>query len=343
MTATPPGLAAQLRAAPVAVQQIPVVDFTAFHASGATQRKQTAVALAKALRDSGFAYLTGHQVPQALTDQAFAQARRFFALPDTVKAEIAVDRSPCHRGWFAVGAENLDPATQPHGDRKEGIKIGNDLPPEHPLVQAGVPYHGPNQWPPGQPQFRSTMEAYWRAMRRLAQQVLHATAVALELAEDHFDPWFTEPMATLGPLHYPPQPGPIREDQLGAGAHTDFGCITLLAQDDTGGLQVRNRAGQWVSAPPVRGAFVVNIGDMLARWTNDLLTSTPHRVINTSGGDRYSIPFFYDPDHDTPLACIPTCLAPGEQPNHPPTTALGHLRERFSATFDYLAPSPREV
>ncbi len=341
---SPRRLAPALQVKPVAVSEIPVVDLQPFPDGDQAQRIQTALALAQALRNSGFAYLTGHQVRQALIDHAFAQAQRFFALPDHAKAEIAVDKSPYHRGWFAVGMENLDPAKQQHGDLKEGIKIGNDLPPKHPLVQAGVPYHGPNQWPPGQPHFRQTMEAYWQAMRQLAHQVLHAIALALQLPEDYFDAWFTTPMAVLGPLHYPPQAGQISQAQLGAGAHSDFGCITLLAQDDNSGLQVRNRAGHWISAPPLRGAFVVNVGDMLARWTNDLFASTPHRVINTGGVDRYSIPFFFDPNHDAPVACLPTCLAPGEQPKYRPTTALAHLQERFAATFEYLPdrPTPEE-
>lgn len=336
MSGDTPRLDPSLRAEPVAVTEIPVVDLSRFRGGGGADRKQAALALAQAFRDSGFAYLVGHGVPQALINGTFEEARRFFALPEAVKAEIAVEKSPYHRGWFGMGMENLDPGKQREGDLKEGVKIGNDLPPDHPLVRASVPYHGPNQWPSGQPSFRRQMEDYWQAMRQLAGEILHALALALELPEDHFDPWFTVPMATLGPLHYPPQAGEIRPDRLGAGAHSDFGCITLLAQDDKSGLQVRNRAGRWVGAPPVQGAFVVNVGDMLARWTNDLFASTLHRVINVSGAERYSIPFFFDPNHDAPVECIPTCLAPGEQPRYAPTTGLEHLQERFLATFEYL-------
>ena len=163
--------------------------------------------------------------------------------------------------------------------------------------------------------------------------------MALELPEDYFDAWFTTPMVIMSPLHYPPQAAggqQIDESRIGAGAHSDYGCLALLAQDDKGGLQVRNTAGRWIDAKPIPGAFVVNVGDMLARWTNDLFPATLHRVINTSGVDRYSIPFFYDPDHDAPVEVLPTVLREGEQPKYPPTTSLAHLQERFGATLPYL-------
>jgi isopenicillin N synthase-like dioxygenase len=215
-----------------------------------------------------------------------------------------------------------DPDQQEEGDLKEGYRIGNDLAPDHPLVRRGLPFHGPNQWPTGVPGFRETMEAYFAAVHHLAGQVTHAVATALELPEDYFDAWFTTPMVIMSPLHYPPQAASrgqqIDESRIGAGAHSDYGCLALLAQDDKGGLQVRNTAGRWIDAKPIPGTFVVNVGDMLARWTNDLFPATLHRVINTSGVDRYSIPFFYDPDHDAPSRSFrpasPRASSPGTSP-----------------------------
>jgi isopenicillin N synthase-like dioxygenase len=337
---TPPKIAPSLRAERIPLEQVPVVDFEPFRSGGQGDRKHTALDLAGAFRNVGFAYLAGHGVDQDLIDRTFAEAAHFFALPPEKKAEVPVEKSPCDRGWFDLGMENLDPDQQEEGDLKEGYRIGNDLAPDHPLVRQGLPFHGPNQWPTGVPGFRETMEAYFGAVHDLAGQVTHAVATALELPEDYFDAWFTTPMVIMSPLHYPPQAASrgqqIDESRIGAGAHSDYGCLALLAQDDKGGLQVRNTAGRWIDAKPVPETFVVNVGDMLARWTNDLFPATLHRVINTSGVDRYSIPFFYDPDHDAPVEVIPTCLAEGEQPRYEPTTSLAHLQERFGATLPYL-------
>jgi isopenicillin N synthase-like dioxygenase len=336
-------LAPSLRAERMPLDRIPIVDFSAFRTDGQAQRRRVALELGNAFRNVGFAYLAGHGVSQALIDKTFAEAGRFFALPGEKKAEVSVAGSSCDRGWFDFGTENLDPDKQEEGDLKEGFRIGNDLPPDHPLVRRGIPFHGPNQWPADRPGFRETMEEYFAAVHDLAGQVTHAVAVALELPEDYFDAWFTTAMLVMSPLHYPPQQvtggEEISEARIGAGAHSDYGCLALLAQDDRGGLQVRNTAGRWIDAKPIPGTFVVNVGDMLARWTNDLFPATLHRVINTSGLDRQSIPFFYDPNYDAPVEVLETCLAEGERPKYEPTTSLAHLQERFGATMPNLDPA----
>jgi isopenicillin N synthase-like dioxygenase len=288
-----------------------------------------------AARDIGFFYIINHGVPEALIADVYARAQEFFALPAARKAEIAIEQSACHRGYFVVGGENLDPEKQKAGDLKEGIKIGRDLPLTHPRVVAGVPLHGPNLWPAGLPGWRETMQSYYDAMEALGRRMMQAFALALDLEPDFFDQYLGEPMTTLGPLHYPPQTGRITEAQIGAGAHTDYGCVTLLAQDETGGLQVRAKDGSWIEAPPVAGSFVVNIGDMMERWTNGVFTSTLHRVINASGRERFSLPFFFDPDYEAELVCLETCLAPGESPKFPPTTAGQHLLDKINASFTY--------
>lgn len=320
----------------VALEAVPLIDFGDFLSGDEEARKATALKLGEACRNIGFFYLTNHGVPASLIERTLDEAKRFFALPDERKAEIAIERSACHRGWFKMGGENLDPAKQKAGgDLKEGIKIGRDLPADHPLVLSGLPLHGPNQWPGELPGFKETVQECYRALSDLGRNVMRAFALAFELPEDHFERWLTGPMATLGPLHYPPQAGAITEARIGAGAHTDFGCLTILWQDAAGGLQVRNTAGQWLDAPPIPGSFVVNIGDMMARWTNDLFTSTFHRVINTSGRDRYSMPFFFDPDFNADLTALPTCVGPDRPAKYPPTTGGQHLIDRINETFDY--------
>jgi isopenicillin N synthase-like dioxygenase len=332
-------LAPSLRGERMPVDEIPVVDFAPSRSAGQAERKGVGLELGNAFRNVGFAYLAGHGVSQELIDRTFAEAARFFALPLDKKAEVSVDRSTCDRGWFDFGTEVLDPDNQEEGDLKEGYRIGNDLPADHPLVRQGIPFHGPNQWPADVPRFRETLEEYFAAVHHLAGQVTRAVALAIELPEDYFDAWFTTAMLVMSPLHYPPQEAAPSGARVGAGAHSDYGCLALLAQDDKGGLQVRNTAGRWIDAKPIPGTFVVNVGDMLARWTNDLFPATLHRVINTSGLDRQSIPFFYDPNYDAPVEALETCLAEGEQPRYEPTTSLAHLQERFGATMPRLDPA----
>ena len=162
---------------------------------------------------------------------------------------------------------------------------------------------------------------------------MHAFALALRLPEDYFDAYLHEPMATVGPLRYPPQRDDVHA--IGAGAHTDFGCLTILAQEAQPGLQIKTVQGEWLDAPPIDGTLVINIGDMLARWTNDVWGSTVHRVINRSGQDRYSIAFFYDPEFTTPIVCLDSCCDADHPPRYAPTTGGQHLLDQINATFAY--------
>ena len=325
----------ELIATRVNLEAIPVIDMAPFLQGEPAARAATAKLIGEACREIGFFYIVNHGVSPYLVARTFDEAERFFALPEERKAEIAIEASACHRGWFRLGGENLDPAKQKlAGDLKEGIKIGRDLAPEHPLVRAGTPLHGPNQWP-NLPGWRETVQEYYDAMEALGRELLHAFALALSLEETYFDHWLAAPMTTLGPLHYPPQTGRVTEARLGAGAHTDYGCLTMLAQDGNGGLQVRNANGQWIDAPPIEESFVVNIGDMMERWTNGIFKSTPHRVINASGRERYSLPYFFDPDFAAEVACLETCLAEADEPKYPPTTAGQHLLDMINASFAY--------
>ena len=321
----------------VPLEAIPVIDFGPFLSGDRQARKAVAREVGRACRNIGFFYIKNHGIDPTLVERVFAEAKRFFDQPKAIKDQISITQSACHRGYFAQGEENLDPAKQQYdGDLKEGIKIGRDLGLDDPLVVAGTPLHGPNLWPDNLPGWQDTMQSYYDALCALGREIMHAFALALELPEDHFDDALQgATMATLGPLHYPPQTGKITEAQIGAGAHTDFGCLTILAQDPTGGLQVRNSAGEWISAPAIEGTFVVNIGDMMARWSNDIFASTKHRVINSSGKDRYSLPFFYDPRFHADVVCLETCQSPDRPARYAPTTSGQHLLDMINATFDY--------
>lgn len=314
-------------------ERIPVIDLAPLLVGGDTQT--TAERIMAACRDLGFFYIQNHGVPERLRADFFAQAARFFALPLDAKLAVDVRGSHGHRGYFPVHAENNDPDASL--DLKEGFDVMAEQPASHPGVQAGLPFHGANRWPAGLPGFEPTVIAYFDAMTALASRLMNAIAAALALPDGYFDDKLGvasgAPLAMLRMLHYPPQSGRITRAEIGTGAHTDYGLLTILAQDDHGGLQVRTPDGGWIDAPPLPETYVVNIGDELQRWSNDRLNSTPHRVINVSGADRYSAPFFFHAAYDTVIDCLPGCLDDGRAPKYPPITAGDYMWQRFEATF----------
>ena len=303
---------------------LPVIDLSPL-AEGEAGLRRVAAEIGLACRDVGFFYVKNHGVDAALIDAAFAQSEQLFALPLEVKQSLAIQKIGGNRGYAALLHEALDPAQGP--DLKEAFNIGLDLAPDDPELLAGVPFRALNAWPP-LPDYKPTALAYFEACTKLALQLHSCFAADLGLPLDFFADKFSKPMTTLRMLHYPPA-----QSRIGAGTHTDYGNITLLATDEVGGLQVRKRGGEWIDAPVVPGAYVVNIGDCLMRWTNHIYVSTPHRVINESGRERYSIAFFFDPNPEAEVAAIPSCVAPGEPPRHPPIAAADYLKSRLYATM----------
>jgi isopenicillin N synthase-like dioxygenase len=250
-----------------------------------------------ACTSTGFFYVSGHDVPSSLMSDLDAAAREFFALPDTEKREIEMSRGGrAWRGWFPVGGE----LTSGQPDLKEGLYFGSELPP------GPLPLHGPNLFPRQVPALRPLVLTYLTELTRVAQTVLRGVAQSLELPADYFSAGYTaDPTVLFRIFHYPP----AGNDGWGVGEHTDYGLLTLLLQDDNGGLQVHTPGG-WVDAPPLQDTFVCNIGDMLERLTNGWYRSTPHRVRNTSGRDRLSFPFFFDPDFSSTVPPLPVRVAP---------------------------------
>jgi isopenicillin N synthase-like dioxygenase len=308
---------------------LPVVDVAPL-AEGGSPAGEAAVAAAihAACTGPGFFYIRGHGVPEPAIEAVVAAARRFFRLPEEVKRSTKANM--LHRGWHAAGGAVMQGATKP--DRKEFFSMGLDLPADHPAVLAGEKLRGPNQWPAEVPELKPTMGAYFAAVGACGARLLRAVAVSLGLDRDFFAPHYRLPLQRTQAIWYPPQP-PDDAEGFGLAPHTDFGCITLLWQDDSGGLEVRERqSGAWIPAPPIPGTLVVNVGDLLGRWSNDRFASTPHRVLNRSGHERISIATFYDPDFAAPVD--PRALGATE-PRYAPTTAGEHILGRFAAAFAY--------
>lgn len=313
-------------------EEIPIVDMSPLVADPVAGVAPVAEQIGRACRGLGFFYLTGHGVTPEERAGLFDQARRFFALPQAAKDAIGIERSPHNRGYVRMEGESLDPALPP--DLKEGFNIGLELAPDDPELAAGVPFRGLNAWPEGLQGWRTAMLDYFDRAKAICDRLHRAIAVDLGLEPDYFAPAFRRPLATLRLLHYPPTP-PASPGQIGAGAHTDYGNLTLLLTDGVGGLQVKARDGDWLAAPHIEGAFVCNIGDCLMRWSNDVYVSTPHRVIPTGERDRYSIPFFYDPDPDADIRCLPTCVTDARPPRYSPTTGAAYLKSRLDATYAF--------
>lgn len=294
--------------------EIPLIDIGPL-ADPAGQGLERAVgAIADACETAGFFYVTGHGVPIAQVEAVFAAADWFFALPQPERDALDVARSPNFRGYVPMGI------TGPGVPRRmlEAFQMMLELGPDDPDVRAGSIMHGPNVWPPDAPEFRAAMTAYYTAMTSLSDRLLAGFARALGLEPGHFREFFRKPLTQLRLLHYPPQPPQDRDAVLGVEAHTDTGAFTILAQDETGGLEVRNRAGRWIEATPIAGSFVVNIADMMQRWTNGRFVSTPHRVANRGHSGRISIPFFANPDYEAVVSPLPGCVPAGAEPAYPP-------------------------
>ena len=292
---------------------LPLIDLT--RGSPAEQ----AALIDAALRQAGFFAITDHGVDEALRSAAFDAAHRFFALPQPTKERWHVDRWPLKRGFDPIGWQALDVNQPP--DIKESFYLG-------------VEAIGPNQWPDEAlvPGFQAACSAYADAMQHLARRLMALFELALELPAGHFDAFMRHPTCTTRLLHYPPQPADALPGQIGCGAHTDWGALTLLTQDDAGGLQVQSQ-GRWLDVPPLAGAYVVNVGDMMQRWTNDRWTSTLHRVVNRHGGrDRWCIAYFFDLDAEARIEPLQTCVSATNPARHEPLTAGEHLAAMYRRT-----------
>lgn len=291
----------EARARPAREGEIPVIDLGKLRAEG--YDKNLAVSeLAEACERVGFFYVTGHSIPENVIKDTFKYAKLFFDLPDSTKQNFSVD--DCQRGYRQNGTIVL-PGNPP--DVKEVFEFGVDLSVDHPHVLSGKPMHGPNQWP-DLTGFRTAMESYYDEVVALGHALLPGFATGLGLPEDYFDRFHRDPAILWRLMRYPPTPD--NPGQFGTAPHTDFGTLTLLMQDEQGGLEVRLPTGEWIEAPYIPESFVVNIGDLMAFWTNDRFTSTAHRVMNRSGSERYSIPMFFNPDFDTVVECLPGCATP---------------------------------
>ncbi|GAB5378539.1 MAG: 2-oxoglutarate and iron-dependent oxygenase domain-containing protein [Acuticoccus sp.] len=311
----------------VEADTIPIIDITPLRDGSAPQ--PVAEALHAASQGLGFIYVKGHGIPDSAIAAAREAAYRFFRAPAEDKAAVTVSKS--HRGWLAQGGARMDDGAPP--DLKEsfiwGLESETDgtLPDNHPL-------RGENRWPAFVPELQGAAMAYFDLAHAVAHHLMRGFALGLALDENAFLRTADKPLSRASCVYYPAQPAGAGTPRYGVGPHTDFGVLTVLCQDMTGGLQVRTVDGEWIAAPPIEGTLVVNVGDLLARWTDGAYVSTPHRVLNTSGRERMSLVLAYDPNPET--AIDPKAIfGPAHVPAAPPTTCGDYLVERFARAFAY--------
>lgn len=330
---------------PAPATSVPVIDLSDIASPDEGARKRIAREIHVACRTIGFFYVTGHGVPSDIIARAFDVTVDFFDLPINAKNAIDMRNSPAQSGYEPIAAQTLDSqdssAEAAPPDLKESFYCGLELTLDDPLSLKKLRGYGHNQWPAQMPEMKETLVDYYAQMTDLGHRILSLIALSLELEDSWFEPFFNPPAATLRLIKYPPQPPHAAFNQIGAGAHTDWGSVTILAQDNSGGLEVRNLAGDWIDAPPVKDAFVINLGDLMARWTNGVYSSNMHRVKNSrSGADRYSIPFFMSPRPDARIDPIPGCVSVDRPQRFASCTSAEHLNEMFRRSYGYSPNAP---
>ena len=317
------------------MKNIPIIDINGLLCGASASSKIAAEKINKACLDNGFFYISNHGVDETLVRNLMRLTKEFFDLPQKEKENISIKNSLAARGYEGLFAQSLEKGTL--GDLKESIYFGREFDEDHPDVIAKKYGKGPNQWPSDIPTFKETVMLYFERMHELSKAIMSGLALSLDLKEDHFLDYCLDPLARLRLLHYPSQSADSPENQRSAGAHTDFGGLTILLQDNLGGLQVYDQGKQkWIEASPVPNTFIVNLGDLIARWTNEKYKSTLHRVVNKTGNERYSIPFFFHGNTDYVVTCLPTCQSRENPPKFAPTTVLKHFEERYNSSRKML-------
>jgi len=317
-------------AAHIEIDEIPVVDAADLATDDPAAIAAVGARMREAAEQIGFFYVRNHGIARETVERAFAASRAFFRSPEELKRTATINER--HRGFLAVGQSKM--YTGARIDLKESFLWGLELAGDDPDVAAGKPLMGPNNWPAALPETRAAFYAYYLDICACGQRLLKGLAASLGRDPSFFAKSFEKPLARGSAIYYPPQPPDMGETQFGVAPHTDYGGLTLLAQDDVGGLQVLAKNGKWVTAHPIPDTLVVNIGDLMHRWTNTRFSSNPHRVVNASGRERFSIAVFYDPHPDTVVDPRDLLDDPSEA-KYPPITCGEYIVGRFDKAFKY--------
>ncbi|KAF8993504.1 Clavaminate synthase-like protein [Cyathus striatus] len=325
-------LVEQANLADTSFQNLPIIDLGDITSKDVNVRRTLVEQVRNACLSAGF-FVTNHGIPDTVVEGALSTARQYFSLPVDTKMELDYRNSPNFRGYYPLlsGNSSAERGKNVH----EGFALGWE-PLESELSQQGAATGGSNVWVSDEklPEFRKRVLQYYHAAVRLGKHMFPLFAQALNEAEDFFEEKTQESAALMKLLHYPPQLPPIDYRDIGISAHTDWECFTILLQEPgIQALQVLNAKGEWIEAPALPGTLVINIGDQLARWTNDVFKSTTHRAVNLSGAERYSIPLFFGTDYGVKLEPIASCISPEQPPKYEVMTAGEYVRSRLAARY----------
>jgi isopenicillin N synthase-like dioxygenase len=307
-------------AVPSAKVLFPIIDFSPFLSGDVEDKRHVANSIIEVCQGTGFFLLANHGIPQSQLDSIMVATKQFFAQPLENKMKVASPdgKSKGYREYGFFHKQGSDKRPMP--DLQEHFIFQRELSSDDPDILAGNHVHAVNRWPDNLPGWKETLLSYFYGVEHLALKMMGAFAIALDVQEDYFLQFFRKPTSGMKIFHYPAQPPVTQSKRIGLGAHYDDGALTLLLTDEVGGLQVQV-GNAWINVPPTPGTFVINIGEIMARWVNDSFIPTPHRVVNLSGRERYSIPFFLLPDWDAVIAALPTCRGPDNRMKYLPRRA----------------------
>jgi isopenicillin N synthase-like dioxygenase len=313
---------------------LPIISLEKWFSGTPAEKREVAQALYKGATGCGFFYVVDHGIDQTLIAAVYSQSQRFHVQSEPWKDKYNINKSLIHRGWVS-SEETLsyEKDGKIHNNYHESFDISYEVPASDPRVSEGYGMIGPNVWP-DLGGFQETVSTYYDAIYRLGRAMLAAFELSLELTPDTFLKYVTLPTSQLRLLKYYENEAPSDELNVGISAHSDFECFTIL-HTSTPGLQVMSSEDHWVEAPPVEGAFLVNVGDCLESWTGGLFKATQHRVINL-GKERYSLPLFFATDFDVEIKPLPQFSTDLSREKYPPFIAGEHLWGRTIDTFPYL-------
>ena len=322
---------------------VPIINIEPFLKGSDEEKHQVAADVDRACRDIGFLVISGHGIETPLIQKVDSLSRQFFDLPVEEKMKVVRPAKDVTRGYIPLEAEAVAASRgeQTAGDLNESFMTGPvdvDMSSAYYTCEAAGKHFHPNLWPETPADLQNAYTEYYRAMGDLAMNVMRIFALGLKLPEHFFDDKVDRHISRIRVRNYPEPTNPPKPGQLRVGAHSDYGSLTILkAEANPGGLEVYNKAGEWTTVPVVENTFIVNIGELMARWTNDVWNSTLHRVINPPQGmeansRRQSIVFFHNPNYDADVTCIESCTSKENPPKYPSTTSGEHLRAQFTRT-----------